>query len=394
MEKINTVIQFLCYSPGVYSGLDKFNLEAARKLNEKQFRSVFVYSDKVELKLLIHDLHKHNVIIELIPSRNKASIFLKILKIYIKYKPCIVHSHFDNYILLITAFLSTFFRARYFVTFHSLISDFNIIQYRNKKGIVKFLALRLFYRFLLRAATNVLCVSDAIKTQFLEYSGSGSNKIECFYLGVNINPQIPGLKKIRSQLLIPDKTILICNISAIEPLKGIDLLIEAMFILKERYELDNFACIHIGGLRFHCLEHELFQEHLHKQIIEKKLVNHFFLLGKRDDVDEVLSEADIYVHPSRKEGIGMALMEACARSLPLVGSNVGGIPEIIRHNRNGFLFSPGSSEELADFLKLLIQNEECRKKMGNQALKIVSEKFDILIQADMLTEKYLNSWNI
>ena len=81
-------------------------------------------------------------------------------------------------------------------------------------------------------------------------------------------------------------------------------------------------------------------------------------------------------------------MEACAQSLPIVGTRVGGIPEIIEQDKNGYLFSPESTEELVDFLNDLILNRELCDRMGEESLRIVGGNFNIEKQTQLLFEHY------
>ena len=149
MIKNKTIIQFICYSPRIYSGFDKFNLLLAGQLKEKGIDSVFVFSDKIEVQKIADDLREAGVIIELISTRNKLTIFRDVVKLFLRYKPVVVHAHFVNFIQLLVAILSLIFGARCFITFHSVISLLSVDEYRREKGVLKQSLLRLFYRFLI-----------------------------------------------------------------------------------------------------------------------------------------------------------------------------------------------------------------------------------------------------
>ena len=304
-----------------------------------------------------------------------------------------VHAHFENFIQLVTAFLSLIFRSEYFISFHSIISLLTVEEYRKRKGSIKQIILRLYYRFLIAVSKNVLCVSNAIKNQFITFSGSESEKIQCLYLGVNIKLVTNSKRELRSVLSLPSDNILLCNVSAIDPVKGLDILINAVGILKTHYGLTNFKCCHIGGLRSETDENISYQQELFRQVKGQKLENEFLWLGHRNDIDSILSVFDIYVHPSRMEGLGVAIMEACTHSLPVVGTRVGGIPEIVHHNENGFLFSPESAEELAGYLNQLIKDKELCVKMGNESFRIAEEKFNIEKQTKLLADRYILALN-
>ena len=388
MIKSKKIIQFICYSPRIYSGFDKFNLLLAGQLKKKGIDSVFVFSDKIEVQKIVDELLATGVIVELISSRNKITIFRDVVRLFLKYKPVIVHAHFVNFIQLLVAILSFIFGARYFITFHSVISLLSVDDYRKKKGILKQSVLKFYYKFLIAVSQKVLCVSIAIENQFRAFSCSNSKKIQSLYLGVKVQPNIKSKKQLRNFLSLPENAVLLCNVSAIEYIKGLDILIGAVDILKYKYNLPNFKCCHIGGLRSETDENKLYREELFQLVKKLHLENEFIWMDHRDDIDEILSAFDILVHPSRSEGLPVAIMEACAQSLPAVGTCVGGIPEIIKQDNNGYLFSLGSTEELADFLDDLIRDRELREIMGNESLRIVEENFNIEKQTKLLFEHY------
>ena len=99
--------------------------------------------------------------------------------------------------------------------------------------------------------------------------------------------------------------------------------------------------------------------------------------------------ADIFVLPSYTEGLPTVLPEALYMGLPVVASNVGGIPEIINNGENGFLIDPGNSELLSEKLHMLISNEALRKQFSKNSRKIAETKYTY----DKISEQYLNAYN-
>jgi hypothetical protein len=77
-------------------------LELSKVLKSRGYNSVFVFSDIIEVQPIIDDLISESVIIEFITTKNKLTILRDIVKLFIKYKPAIVHAHFKNYIQLLT----------------------------------------------------------------------------------------------------------------------------------------------------------------------------------------------------------------------------------------------------------------------------------------------------
>lgn len=105
-------------------------------------------------------------------------------------------------------------------------------------------------------------------------------------------------------------------------------------------------------------------------------------LGHVDNVVQVLSDSDIFVHPTYHEGFGLSLVEAEMCGLPIIASNVGSIPEIVTSGVNGILAEPKNTEQLASAMKELINNPTKRKKMGSASRQIYLDnfQFDVIVK--------------
>ncbi len=96
-------------------------------------------------------------------------------------------------------------------------------------------------------------------------------------------------------------------------------------------------------------------------------------LGDRDDHLRYLSAADVMVLPSYREGFPMVLLEAMAAGIPVVASDVGGIPELVQDTQDGFLVSPGNVEKLVATLLQLALHPEIRERMAGAAVQRAAE---------------------
>ena len=81
-----------------------------------------------------------------------------------------------------------------------------------------------------------------------------------------------------------------------------------------------------------------------------------------------MAAADIYAHPSRREGLGLASLEAMASGLPLVTSNVQGIPDYIENGVTGYMCDPEDVEKFTEYLNILISNSELRRQIAQTNL--------------------------
>ncbi len=105
--------------------------------------------------------------------------------------------------------------------------------------------------------------------------------------------------------------------------------------------------------------------------IESKVI----FTGIRDDIPELLDLMDIFVLPSLDEGMPMAVLEAMAARKPIITSGVGAIANLIENEKEGLIISPGNTEEIADMLIELFNDEKKAKELADNACKKVFSKF-------------------
>lgn len=104
--------------------------------------------------------------------------------------------------------------------------------------------------------------------------------------------------------------------------------------------------------------------------------------------DRLLRETMIYVLPSYNEGMPMSVLEAMSYGIPTISTYVGGIPRVIRDNENGFLIQPGDKNHLKENIINLIESEETRKKISNEAYREISLNFSIKSNIDKIKTIY------
>jgi glycosyltransferase involved in cell wall biosynthesis len=101
------------------------------------------------------------------------------------------------------------------------------------------------------------------------------------------------------------------------------------------------------------------------------------VLGERNDVPELLAEADVFVLSSRSEGLPISILEAMAAGLPVVASDVGGVPEVVAEGETGLLVPPGDPQRLAEALGRLLGDPALRGRLGQAGRIRVAEHFDL-----------------
>lgn len=117
-------------------------------------------------------------------------------------------------------------------------------------------------------------------------------------------------------------------------------------------------------------------------------------LGKQKNISDLLSISDLKLLLSNKESFGLVLLEAMACEVPCIGTNVGGIPEVIKHDHTGYLVELGDIESAADYAIRLLQDEGVLKRFSQNALTYAQQQFNsqkIVRQYIDLYDKVLNN---
>jgi glycosyltransferase involved in cell wall biosynthesis len=157
--------------------------------------------------------------------------------------------------------------------------------------------------------------------------------------------------------------------------KGHEYLVHAMPRVLGRYPHAKAVICGEGALR----------PDLERQIGELGLESRVRLVGNRNDVGKFLASADVFVLPSRWEGLPVALLEAMGAGLPVVATRVEGVEEVVEDERQGLLIPPEDAEALAAALLQLIGDPQLRKQMGEAGRTRIQSFYTL----DIMCDKYL-----
>ncbi len=208
-----------------------------------------------------------------------------------------------------------------------------------------------------------------------------SSKSEVLYLGVRKKKIVnPNLKK---TLDIPKGVVVLTTIRFNIRIKGFDILVKSIQSLMDSNRLKNDIIVLVIGIS----ENSEDSNSLRQLIAEAELNRKIMSLGIRNDINDILNISDIYLQPSRTEGLSLSIMEALNYSLPVIGTRVGGIPEIVHEGENGYLFEKENVEELADRIEILVNNREVREMMGRKS-KVISSRFTLADGVEKLASIY------
>jgi glycosyltransferase involved in cell wall biosynthesis len=181
----------------------------------------------------------------------------------------------------------------------------------------------------------------------------------------------------RAPLGLPRDAFVVAALGRLVPIKGFDLLVEALPALVAAVPRARLLVIGDGPLR----------GALERRAEALGTSPRLTITGARGDVPAVLAAADVLAAPSRNEGMGRALVEAMALGLPVVGARVGGIPDVIVDGESGRLVDTENAAALAGALIELGLDDRLRAKLGEAASER-AEAFSTEVSAARLLAVY------
>ena len=156
------------------------------------------------------------------------------------------------------------------------------------------------------------------------------------------------------------------------------LLRAALRVLEQTEKRVQFFFIGDGELR----------EELEQEISRHGVDSEIQVLGWRKDVASLLSGLDIFILPSRWEGMPLAILEAMASSLPVIVSDISGNSDLVKHDIDGLLFETDNDEQLSERILTLVNEAEKRNEMGKNGRKKVIEYYQLHYRVERMTVLY------
>ena len=211
--------------------------------------------------------------------------------------------------------------------------------------------MRPFINKVLKKADVVFAVSNALKKEILATGVNGiESKTRLYWNSVDIDKFSPDNKNVLESNGKP----IVLFVGNIIKRKNVNLILEAKKESSQDYEL---VIVGDGPLKKD-LENK----------VENENISDVRFLGSRDDVENIIPGCDVLVLPSFSESFGLVLIEALACEKPVIGSNVGGISEIITDDV-GLLIDPNDSSTLAGAIDKIIGDDEFRQNLASNARK-------------------------
>ncbi len=235
---------------------------------------------------------------------------------------------------------------------------------------------------------RVLCLSKHMK-QKITRSSSDVNKINYFSLGIELNrfTQVNNSVDIRKKYALPEDKVIILYLVPIERHKGIFVLTEASCKIPESISLHFvFACARFLSGSERIKKIKVLRENM------KHCKHTFQVITDLVDISALMDISDIFVLPQLTPhgtiAYPVTLLEAMAASKAIIASRTEGVNELIVHNRNGFMFTPGCPTELADCIQILAENPELIKRVGDAAKIDIKNKHNLNSAVSNLTNIY------
>ena len=364
MKKILIVTPY-CYPEG--GGLENYAHQIAKRLQDAGHRVVVLGLTKnnssqetVETVTVIRK--KADFIISNTPV--KFSFYYDIVKVIKQYNIDVVHAHAPVPFAADMAALAC--RAKkipLLLTYHA-----NTLF----KGKLLTDLIALFYlpiqRLTFNSAKKIIFVFGNIGAKYKKWR----HKIQTIPPGVD-------LKKF-SNTPYPANTrhiLFISPLSRAYPSKGVNILLQALRRLKS--QINDFKAYVAGTGDL--------EEHYKKYVLSNNLEKHVVFWGKlkHQDMPALYQQSNILVVPSLKsEGSPTVITEAMACGRPVIGTRVGGIPELIENNYNGIVIEPNNAEVLYEKIKVLLTSTELASSMGQHGRTIAEQKYSW----DIIAKKY------
>jgi len=282
------------------------------------------------------------------------------------FAPIIVHTHGPRAGLM--ARMVVPFGAKKVHTEHRFDDDFHLKNPINEYLQKKVLAQQN------KKSDLIIAVSSSVRKYLINSNAVPKSKIVVIPNAIEFENESRSTDK---KIKVSNKAPIIGTIGNLNVQKGQTYLIEALSILRKKYPLITLEIVGEGPER----------NDLTEQIKITKLEHHVSLLGQKKDIEKYLHHWDVFVLSSIAETFGIVILEAMEAGVPVVASNVGGIPDIITNKKNGLLVPVRSPKAIALAVEQMIDHPTFAAKLKREARERLTD-FDWTVVIKKLEEEY------
>jgi len=219
--------------------------------------------------------------------------------------------------------------------------------------------------------THLVAVSEHLRNEAERTEGIQAKKITVIVNGIIECCAGPtgqsAARQTRFELKVPEAGHLVLSVGRLVLKKKNIHLIEAMPRVLERFPKTIFAFAGDGPLR----------EALKRRVRELALESNVRFLGTRSDVPNLLAAADLFAHPSCREGCPLAVLEALSMRVPIVASRFQGISDVLEHRKSALLVPTGATRDFAAALIEALESPQLRRDLAHYGAQIVAREFSM-----------------
>lgn len=279
--------------------------------------------------------------------------YIQIKKIIQKEKPALINAHMPvPFMADVTALACN--NVPFVLTYHSG----SMIKKNFFADAPIFIYEYIFLKYTLKKAELIICCSDYIKDDFLkEYKNKA----------ITINPGVDALYKYAGKISDRKIILFVATLTKSQRYKGLTYLLQALVTVKRLLEDVRLFVVGDGNAL----------PDYRKLVAQLGLNNDVVFTGslRGRKLIKMFKKARVLVLPSLNESFGMVLIEAMAQSIPVIGTNIGGIPYIITHGKDGFLVPPKNAKALARAIKRILTDSNLAKSMGEEGYRKVKANY-------------------
>jgi glycosyltransferase involved in cell wall biosynthesis len=228
-------------------------------------------------------------------------------------------------------------------------------------------------------AHQIVTVSDYVR-DYLISEGISPSKVDAVHTCVDINKFDPEKAKngLRNELGVGAATPIVGTVSILRRKKGHYILLDAIPKILKEVPQAVFVFAGNGPQEYNILN----------KIKALELEGKVFMLGLRHDIPYILNSIDLFVLPTLQEALGTSFIEAMAMETPVIGTDVGGVSEVIEEGVNGYMVKANDPSDLAKSIIKVLKADQRGKMMGMEGRRMVLKKFSSERMCDQMLSLY------
>jgi len=359
------IIQLIPFYPPYFGGMEKQALLLVKELIRNDIEVEVIAPGISKSKIVkgenISELRKSGSVkgkSKLATAWYVTYAFLKLSLNLIRGRNVIIHGYGHGADKLVVYLLHKIFKVKYIVKIPTSFNEEFLKVFRDR------LKHSLFLRYqdrVLRNATAVV-VQDIETTSKLRELGYDNNRIHIIRNGV----EVPRLLEKRNYRRLHERSPILLFVGRIVEEKGIFVLLDAFREIMRSLRSPMLWIVGDGSDLERCKTHS-----------EKIDLRNVIFWGRQTDVTNFYLEADIFVFPSFREGLPNVILEAMSYQMPIVTTNVGIIPQVIRNKKEGLLVGPRDKKALVEAVKELVESPTLGKFIAQGARTRVEQDLSI-----------------